>query len=736
MKNARLIKSLKAAATGLFGLLAVSAYGQIGSGWSSIAETFKIQTSGSGSVNGDTFKLTSTSSGVKDRAEREYNTWTSGMHQFQGDVTVVSLGGDRICLKQTFQKDSGPWNMVGVQKSGQLYEIEGGNMLASYTVGTTVRINTILDADHGTVQVYINGSLKETKTGGKTPIYDKCGTYRTDSGSAPVTATWTNVQFWQGGSSSGGGGTVSDPSFSPAGGTYTSAQTVSITSSTSGASIRYTTDGSTPSETAGTIYSSPVSVSSSETLTAIAYKSGSSDSNVVSATYTINIPQQVATPTFSPGAGSYTSAQSVTISTATSGASIRYTTDGSTPSETAGTLYSNTPVNVSSSQTLKAIAYKSGSIDSTVSSAAYTISVGGVVTLEAESLSPVGTGATVSISNDANASGGVVEFLNSTAAGQTITFTTPAIAAGAYQVQLRYKTNTSRGQHTVKIDGVQVGGTIDQYATTSVYTTATLGNATLSGSGAHTIVMTVTGKNSAASQFYLTADTFTFTPVTVQPQVSAPVFSPPSGTLPLTITITSATSGASIRYTTDGSTPSSTAGTVYSGPITITSTTTFKAIAYEAGFVDSVITTASYAGSPPPTLNFEAESLSPVGTGATVSTSSDANASGGVVEFLNSTAAGQVMTFTTTSIPAGTYQLQLRYWANTTRGQHTVKIDGTQIGGTIDQYATAKSYVTVTLGNVTFASAGTHSIAMTVTGKNSSATQFYLTADKFTFIGQ
>ncbi len=80
--------------------------------------------------------------------------------------------------------------------------------------------------------------------------------------------------------------------------------------------------------------------------------------------------------------------------------------------------------------------------------------------------------------------------------------------------------------------------------------------------------------------------------------------------------------------------------------------------------------------------------------------------------------------------------MQLRYWANKTRGQHTVKIDGTQVGGTIDQYATTKAYATVTLGTVTFASAGTHTIAMTVTGKQSAATQFYITADKFTFVGQ
>ncbi|HZP59129.1 MAG TPA: chitobiase/beta-hexosaminidase C-terminal domain-containing protein, partial [Opitutaceae bacterium] len=382
------------------------------------------------------------------------------------------------------------------------------NTLAPYTVGTTARINTILDASHGTVQVYINGTLVETKTGGKTPIYDKCGTYRTDSGTAPITATWHNVVFWEGGSSSGGG-TVSTPTFSPAAGTYTSAQNVTITSATSGASIRYTTDGSTPSETAGTLYSGPVNVGSTETLTAIAYKSGSTDSAVVSASYTINSLQQAAAPVFSPGGGTYTTAQNVSITSATSGASIRYTTDGSTPSETAGTLYSG-PVHISTNLTLKAIAYAAGFTDSTVTSAAYTITPPPTLNFEAESMSPVGTGATVSTTSDANASGGILEFLNSTATGQSITFTTPSIPAGTYQVQLRYKTNTTRGQHNVKIDGTQVGGTIDQYATTQAYLTATLGNVTFATTGTHTLVMTVTGKNSAATKFYLTADKFTF----------------------------------------------------------------------------------------------------------------------------------------------------------------------------------------------------------------------------------
>jgi polygalacturonase len=223
------------------------------------------------------------------------------------------------------------------------------------------------------------------------------------------------------------------------------------------------------------------------------------------------------------------------------------------------------------------------------------------------------------------------------------------------------------------------------------------------------------------------------------PPVADPVFSPAGGTYTTTqsVAITSSTSGASIRYTTDGSTPSATVGTIYSGPVSVSGSETLTAIAYESGFTNSAVTNATYTiGSTPATFNFEAASMSPVGTGATVSTSADSNVTGGLLEFLNSTAAGQSMALTTPSMPAGTYQVQFRYKTNTTRGQHNVVIDGTQIGGTIDQYATTSTYPTATLGNVTFATTGTHTIVLTVTGKDSAATQFYITADKFTFVGQ
>ena len=170
--------------------------------------------------------------------------------------------------------------------------------------------------------------------------------------------------------------TVATPSFSPVAATYTSAQNVTITTTTTGATIKYTIDGTTPSPSAGQTYSgTPVNIPSTKTLKAMAYKTGSTNSAVNTGTYTINLPTAAA-PTFSPVAGTYTSAQNVTISSTTTGATLKYTTDGSTPSPSAGQTYTaGTPVNIPSTATLKAMAYKTGYNNSTVTSGTYTITI-------------------------------------------------------------------------------------------------------------------------------------------------------------------------------------------------------------------------------------------------------------------------------------------------------------------------------------------------------------------------
>ena len=78
--------------------------------------------------------------------------------------------------------------------------------------------------------------------------------------------------------------------------------------------------------------------------------------------------------------------------------------------------------------------------------------------------------------------------------------------------------------------------------------------------------------------------------------VAAPVFKPDGATSfrgTQTVEISCATPGASIYYTTDGTTPTST-GTIYSGAISLTSTTTIKAIAVKADMNDSAVAAVTF----------------------------------------------------------------------------------------------------------------------------------------------
>lgn len=91
--------------------------------------------------------------------------------------------------------------------------------------------------------------------------------------------------------------TVATPTFDPAEGTYITAQNVTISSATSGATIYYTTDGTDPNNSGnGTLYSSPVSVSETTTLKARAYASGYDPSTIAIATYTILVAQTTTIP--------------------------------------------------------------------------------------------------------------------------------------------------------------------------------------------------------------------------------------------------------------------------------------------------------------------------------------------------------------------------------------------------------------------------------------------------------
>jgi hypothetical protein len=320
------------------------------------------------------------------------------------------------------------------------------------------------------------------------------------------------------------------PVFSPAGGSYSGPQTVSITSATSGAAIYYTTDGTTPT-TSSAKYTGPISISSTTTLNAFAIASGYQASTVTSATY--NLPAgtpKAAAPIFSPLGATYGSPQSITISDATSGAVIYYTTNGSTPT-TSSTRYSG-PFTISTSTTVKAIAAASGYSNSQVTTAAYAIQIGSV-TVSPTSLTFAST--TVGTTSAAQA----VTLQNGTSSAVSVSSIT---ASGDFVV-------TSNGCGTSVAAGASCSIFVAFKPTTSGTRTGTL---TISDSGGtQTVSLTGSGATATTTAMQFEPEKLPYTTSgTTQVILSCSCFTDGYGTQ-----VNSAGVGQSVTYTLNVPTP-------------------------------------------------------------------------------------------------------------------------------------------------------------------------------------
>ncbi|MCR5107643.1 MAG: InlB B-repeat-containing protein, partial [Lachnospiraceae bacterium] len=138
----------------------------------------------------------------------------------------------------------------------------------------------------GTITVKYYDSENNKLTGAPTEI----GTYKVKidvtEGDSYTAATDVTDDTWTFTISEPG--KVSTPTFSPVEGTYKASKDVTISCETDEAEIYFTTDKSTPSKENGTKYASAITVTDTTTIRAIAVKEGMTNSEVASATYTIN----------------------------------------------------------------------------------------------------------------------------------------------------------------------------------------------------------------------------------------------------------------------------------------------------------------------------------------------------------------------------------------------------------------------------------------------------------------
>ncbi|MGA1465260.1 MAG: chitobiase/beta-hexosaminidase C-terminal domain-containing protein, partial [Balneolaceae bacterium] len=328
---------------------------------------------------------------------------------------------------------------------------------------------------------------------------------------------------------------ASTPVIMPEGGSsmvYEESVDVTITAETPGSSIYYTTDGSVP-DTDSNLYTSTLTLTESSTVKAIAVANGFRQSFIAETKYVVK--QRAETPQISPEAGTYVENVSVTISTGSEGANIYYTLDGSTPNEQS-TVYDG-PLSLSSSVFVQAIAGGGEFLPSDVAEAAYDI----LIIAEAPVVSP---------------------------------------DAGTYvdEVEVTLSTPTEGASIFYTLDGSDPTVESSQYEGALVLTESTTVKAIAGGVGFVTSDIV-----EAVYEVLITAE--------------QPMIFPESGTYVdvVEISMSTQTDGASIWYTTDGSTPTPNANSqLYTEAFSITESATVKAIAGGEGFATSEVTEAEY----------------------------------------------------------------------------------------------------------------------------------------------
>ena len=333
---------------------------------------------------------------------------------------------------------------------------------------------------------------------------------------------------------------ASQPQIQPNGGTFVNQVSVSITSATSGAVIRYTLDGTTPTS-ASPVYTGLIVLNTSNVVVnALASNPNLDDSDVATSNAFL---VKAAAPTISPNSGSFDGSVLVNILTSTVGADIRCTLDGSTPSDQ--TPVCTNPVVIQNSGT--------------------------VVTAVATKVGLLCSDATVT------ASGFVIRTLpvTYTPNGGTFTDQVSVVLSSPTPGALIYYTSDGS---TPTASSTLYSGAVTVSQTGLVIQSVALSDGKVASTPSSSAVFTVL----ASPPSFSASGTPWNVPVTRSGEL---VFLEGA-----TVTISCATARAQVYYTTDGSDPTS-SSTLYTGPVSVQKIgfTTLRARAYASGLSPSPI---------------------------------------------------------------------------------------------------------------------------------------------------
>ena len=593
--------------------------------------------------------------------------------------------------------------------------ITDGVTNASYTTSWTVNIPSIVGGN--TAYVGFTGGTGGLAASQKIETWNFVST-----GTAPQPAT--------------------PPIFSPVAGTYTGTTSVTITDTTPGSTIFYTLDKSTPGTTAGGStfqYSAPVSVASSETITALATAPGFTTSATSGAAYVINNTLPVApTPIIAPGTGTFTSAQTVTITDP--GTTIFYTTNGNPPT-TSSTQYT-APFVVSATSTVQAIATETGFGNSATAQSVITINSGG------------GSTSAVNFASGFSAAG--LQFnghtkLNGTRLQLTDTTTTYEVASAFWTTPVNVQTFTN--DFTFQLTNPSADGftfTIQNTGITAIGPTGGgLGYGPDSPSGTPGIPKSVAikfdlysnvGEGTNSTGLYTNGASPTTPATTLGGGVNLHsgdilhAHMTYDGTT-LTLTITDTVNTAQ-TFTT--SWPINIPSTVGGNNAYVGFTAGTGGLLAQQEIITWTYSTSGGGSTSKTPIVYQTANLPSASSGPTFRQFTFAGFPDTTGTILDATAIGDNVTLTVNVPTAGIADVKVSVKEFDTRGISQLAINGTPVGSPQDQYQNTGNgtYATFDIGNFNFAAAGNYAFKFTVTGKDAASSGYSISFDDITLTPQ